>query len=156
MKIEAAPADWSKREKLKYLLEQRTMIFDPDACSPFGAPGDGSGVALLPLMARHPSVVELERTLKILLNVQPGDYRHLAAFYWGCEYRIVWLPTRIRGPRGKIIQGDPKPERRRVLHSWVKMARVTNAECFLEDRFRGEVFIPDELWDALNTPAVAA
>ena len=152
---ETPPDQWSKLDKIRYLLDQWAVIHDPDVCSQFGAPGDGSGVALMPLMSRHPSVLELGRTLGLLLWANPGDYRHLIA-YRQCEWRVVWVPTRIRGPRGKFIAGDPKPERRRVLHTWVDRRRVDRAESFLEEKFKGEVFIPDELWDALNAPAVAA
>lgn len=155
MITEAPPEQWSKLEKLQYLLDMWDTIHDPNACSPLGTPGDGSGVALMPLMAHHPSVLELGRTLGLLLWASPGDYRHLVA-YRQCEWRVQWVPTRIRGPRGKLIQGDPKPERRRVLPSWINMQRVRDGEAFLEAKFRGEVFIPDELWAALNTPAVAA
>ena len=152
---ESAPAEWSKLDKLRYLLDQWDTIHDPSITAPFGIPGDGSGVALMPLMSRHPSVLELGRTLGLLLWANPGDYRHLIA-YRQCEWRVVWVNTKIRGPRGKLVAGDPKPERRRVLKPWLNMQRVERAESFLEQKFRGEVFIPDELWDALNTPAVAA
>ena len=156
MITQSPPDQWSKLEKIRFLLDSRDLIFDPNTVAPFGSPGDGSGVPLMPLMARHPSVVELERTLQLLLSACPGDYRHLAAFRWGSEWRIVWLPTRIKGPRGKWILGDPRPERRRILPTWLDQERVQRAESFLEEKFRGEVFIPDELWDALHAPAVAA
>ena len=151
--MQAPPEQWSKIEKIQFLLDQWTTIHDPDVVSPFGSPGDGSGVALMPLMSRHPSVLELGRALGLLLWANPGDYRHLVAFRC-CEWRVVWVPTKIRGPHGKFVAGDPKPERRRVLRPWLDMGRVNRAESFLEDKFRGEVFIPAELWDSLTTPAV--
>lgn len=155
MKTEAPPDQWTKLEKIQYLLDQWHIIHDPDVCSAFGSPGDGSGVALMPLMSRHPSVLELGRVLGLLLWANAGDYRHLIA-YRQCEWRVQWVQTRIRGPHGKMVPGDPKPERRRVLPAWINQQRVASAESFLEQKFQGEVFIPDELWDALNTPAVAA
>lgn len=154
--VEKSPSEWSKLDKIRYLLDQWNVIFDPAGTSPFGVPGDGSGVALLPLMSRHPSVMELGRCLEMLFVANPGDYRHLAAYRCGVEWRVCWIPTRIRGPHGKMLPGEPKPERRRIIPSWLDMRRVEAAELFLEARFRGEVFIPGELWDALNTPAVAA
>lgn len=153
--INVEPDAWCKLEKLQYLLDQWDVIHDPNVTAPLGLTGDGSGVALMPLMSRHPSVLELGRTLGLLLWANPGDYRHLVA-YRQCEWRVQWIPTRIRGPRGKMIVGDPQPVRRRVLPAWINHQRVESGEAFVEAKFRGEVFIPDELWDALNTPAVAA
>ena len=152
--IQSPPEQWTKLEKIRFLLDSRDVIFDPNCVAPFGSPGDGSGVPLMPLMARHPSVVELERTLRLLFAANPGDYRHLAAYRWASEWRVVWVPTWIRGPHGKRIAGEPKPERRRILPPWLSQLRVTRAEAFLVERFRGEVFIPDELWDSLVKPAV--
>lgn len=150
---QAAPEQWTKLEKIQYLLDHWDTIHDPNITAPAG--GDGTGVALMPLMSRHPSVLELGRALGLLLWANPGDYRHLIAYHQ-CEWRVCWVPTRIRGPHGKTIPGEPKPERRRILHPWVNMGRVTSGEAFLVAKFRGEVFIPDELWDSLHTPAVAA
>lgn len=146
----SAPSEWTRLEKIQFLLDSRDLIFDPNVVSAFGAPGDGSGVPLMPLMARHASVVELERTLRLLLIAAPGDYRHLAAFRWGSEWRIVWVPSRIKNPRGKWVVGDPRPERRRIIPSWLDQQRVRRAESFLVDRFRGDVSIPDELYHSLT------
>ena len=155
MQPESAPADWSKLERIRYLLDSWDLIFDPNTTSPLGLPGDGSGVALLPLMSRHHSVVELDRVLNLLLHAAPGEYRHLKAFRVGCEYRTVTQLQRRRRPNGKheIV---PVRVRAKVLPRWIRMERVQAGELFLEAKFRGEVDIPRELWDALNTPAVAA
>ena len=163
------PAQWSKLEKIRYLLDQWDTIFDPDATAPLGTPGDGTGVPLMPLMASHASVVELQRCLELLLTANPGDYRHLKCFHVGVETRIVWRPTMIRGPRGKLVPGDPKPKRVPIIPAWIDKKRVERGEQFLEEKFRGEVFIPDDLYHALTcqrpdcprcyptiTPAVAA
>lgn len=147
------PDQWSKLDKIRYLLDQWDVIHDPNVTAPLGV-SDGGSVALMPLMSRHASVLELGRVLGLLLWANPGDYRHLIA-YRQCEWRVVWVPTRIRGPHGKLMAGDPRPERRRVLHPWLKMARVHRAESFLEHKFRGDVFIPDELWHSLNCPGCA-
>lgn len=154
MRSEAAPADWTKLERIRYLLDLRSFIFDPNTTSPFGAPGDGSGVALLPLMSRHHSVVELERVLKLLFIASPGDYRHLAAYRWGCEYRTVTELQRRRRPNGKheIV---PVRVRARIQPRWLNMTRVRNGEAFLEAKFRGDVDIPQELWHSLNCPGCA-
>lgn len=152
---ETAPSDWTKLERIRYLLDQWSVIFDPNTTSPFGAPGDGSGVALLPLMSRHHSVLELSRCLTLLFQVAPGDYRHLKTFRVGCEWRIQTVTQRRRRPNGKY-EIVPVRHRARIMPSWLDMARVRNGEAFLEQRFRGDVDIPRELWDALNTPAVAA
>lgn len=164
-KLESAPADWTKLERIRYLLDLRSFIFDPNTTSPFGTPGDGSGVALLPLMSRHHSVVELERVLKLLFTASPGDYRHLAAYRWCAEWRTVTELQRRRRPNGKheIV---PVRVRARLQPRWLDVkfdkngvpigGRVARAESFLEQKFRGDVDIPMELWRALNEPAVAA
>lgn len=138
MVTQAPPDQWTKIEKIRYLLDQWDTIHDPDVCSPFGSPGDGTGVQLMPLMSRHPSVLELGRALGLLLWANPGDYRHLIA-YRQCEWRVVWVNTRIRGPRGKIVAGEPKPERRpvaRAHHPWrLRHLRLPGIQ---PDRCRGE------------------
>jgi len=155
MQPESAPAQWSKLDRIRYLLDQWDAIFDPSATSPFGIPGDGSGVALLSLMSRHHSVVELERCLKLLFIVAPGDYRHLKTFRVGCEWRIQEVHQRRRRPNGKF-EIVPVRQRARIMPAWIDKRRVERGELFLEAKFRGDVDIPRELWDALNTPAVAA
>lgn len=152
---DTAPADWSKLERIRYLLDLRSFIFDPNTTSPFGVLGDGSGVALLPLMSRHHSVVELERVLQLLFHAAPGNYRHLAAYRWCAEWRTVTELQRRRRPNGKheIV---PVRVRARIKPRWLDMQRVGQGEAFLEAKFRGDVDIPMELWRALNEPAVAA
>lgn len=153
---DTAPSDWSKLERIRYLLDQWDSIYDPNTTAPFGTPGDGTGVALLPLMAHHPSVLELSRCLQLLYHAAPGDYRHLKAFRCGVEWRIRTDHIRKRRPSGKGFEIVEVRSRAKITPAWLNMNRVHNAEAFLEDKFRGEVFIPAELWDALHTPAVAA
>lgn len=148
------PEQWTRLEKIQYLLDHWAVIFDPNTTSPYGAPGDGSGVPLLPQMSRHQSVLELAHVMRQLYTAAPGDYRHLKAYRCGVEWRVVWLPSRIKNPRGKWVVGDPRPERRRIIPAWLDMVRVNRAEAFLAERFQGEVFIPAELWDALVKPAI--
>ena len=147
---ESPPEQWSKIQKIQFLLDQWNVIFDPDATAPFGTPGDGSGVPLMPLMSRHPSVLELTRTLQLLFRAAPGDYRHLKAFRCGVEWRVVWRTHKIRGPHGKLVDSDPKPERVKILPAWISQTRVRRGEAFLEQQFRGDVNIPDELYHALT------
>jgi len=155
MQPESAPAQWSKLERIRYLLDSWDLIFDPSCTSPFGTPGDGSGVALLPLMSRHHSIVELGRALGLLFVANPGDYRHLKTYRVGCEWRIQEVHQRRRRPNGKF-EIVPVRQRARIMPPWIDQQRVERGELFLEAKFRGDVDIPRELWDALNAPAVAA
>ena len=146
MQPESVPADWTKLEKIRFLLDNWDLIHDPDITS--GSPGDGSGVALMPLMSRHQSVIELGRTLGLLLWANPGDYRHLIAFRQ-CEWRGVSATVKVRGPRGKPVEVEQR-QRQRVLPRWLNMQRVRAGEAFLEAKFQGDVNIPDELYHALT------
>ena len=142
--------------RVRFLLDHWSVIFDPDCVSPWGSPGDGSGVALLPLMSRHPSVRELDRVLGLLFRVDAGDYRHLRAYRCGVEWRTVDRLVRVRRPHRRGFEVVSRRVREPVVPSWVRPGRVERGERFCVDKFRGEVFVPDELWDAWHRPAVAA
>lgn len=146
-----SPADWSKLDRIRFLLDNWDVIFDPNVTSPFGG-SDGGGPALMPLMSRHHSVLELNRCLNMLLSVAPGDYRHLKVFRCGVESRIVWETTKIRGPHGKMILSEPKPRKVAIVPAWIDKQRVHAGEAFLEAKFRGDVDIPSELWHPLTCP----
>lgn len=152
---QSPPAQWTKLEKIRYLLDMWDAIFDPNATSQLGTPGDGSGVALLPLMASHQSVVELNRCLTLLAGFAPTQYQHLKCYHTA-ETRIRTDRVRRRRPNSSKFEIVEVRRRDKVYPRWVKLEKVRRGEQFLADRFQGEVFIPGELWDALNTPAVAA
>ena len=153
----------SKRCRIVFLLGHRVDFFDPAGTSPFGSPGDGSGVALLPLMSRHPSVVELERCLLVLRGEAPVQHSHLLAFH-GAEWRIRrWQESRKR--RNGKLEVVERARRERVLsacdckshpdpgsgcRNWVRLEKVRRAESRLVELFRGSASLPDELLDALT------
>lgn len=152
-KVELAPAlPESKLEKIQYLLDHWEDIFDPSGTSAVGSPGDGSGVALLPLMSRHRSVRELERCLGVLGVEAPGQLAHLKAFRCA-EWRIRVDRVRVTRPRrqGKRVQSEQveRRSRERVVPGWVRQEKVRLAEGRLVKLFRGQVDIPGELWDSL-------
>lgn len=142
----------SKREKIVHLLERWDVIFDPGGTSPSGSPGDGSGSPLLPVMSRHRSVVELARCLAVLGVEAPVQLAHLKAFHCA-EWRIRVDHVRVRRPRRQGGGGKSelveKRVRARVVPSWVRLEKVRSAEDRLVELFRGQVDIPEELWDAL-------
>jgi hypothetical protein len=162
LSAESSPERWSRLEKIRFLLDHWDDIFDASA-SGFGASSDPLGITLLPRMANHPSVKELDRCLRLLRTAAPGDYRHLMT-YRCCEWRNVTEVVPRKLVNSKKREMVPQRVRRRVLPSWMPFdprpdyvpPRVKRGEQFLADKFRGEVFIPAELWDALHTPAMAA
>lgn len=142
----------SKRARIVHLLGHWEDIFDPDGASSFGSPGDGSGVALLPLMSRHPSVVELVRCLRVLGEEAPVQLSHLKAYHCA-EWRIRVDHVRVKRPRrqgGKLMSELVESRtRERIVPSWVRLEKVRRAEDRLVELFRGRVAIPEDLSDAL-------
>lgn len=151
--LEEHPSRWSKLERIQFLLDSWDEIFDPNVTSPAEGTGDGTGIALMPKMARHPSVTELVRCLGLLSAKHRILYRHLKAYRCQAEWRLKDKPTLIRGPHGKIIPGEPVRERERITPSWINLLRVDAAEQIVAAYFQGEVFIPKELWDGLTKTA---
>lgn len=142
----------TKHDRIVYLLDHWDEIFDPNVTSPKGSPS-GGGVALMPRMSRHPSVVELVRCLHALQTVAPRQHDHLKAYYCA-EWRIRVDTIRRKRPGGKFESQEVR-RRERVVPRWVRLEKVRRGEAVLVESFRGEVFIPDELWDALTKPIAA-
>lgn len=133
------------------MLDHRNDFYDPDgATSATGIDRGAAGVALLPKMSRHPSVVELERCISLLRATAKNHCAHMLAFY-GCEWRTVWVP--VKTGNGKwVVNADgsrqTRPERRRVVPGWVLVRMVERGVDFVVFAFTGEVFVPDELIEA--------
>lgn len=103
----------------------------------------------LTAMSRDRTVVELDRCLNLLAGASPPLYRHLKAYRCDVEWRQVRSKYKVRGPLGKDIEvmGWRKE---RIVPPWVDMAKVSDAESLLTALFRGQVFLPKELWDGLT------
>jgi len=152
--VENPPEKWTRIQKIQYLLEQWDAIFDGAASST--RPGESLGLRLLPAMANHPSVKELDRCLILLQEHAPKQYQHLKSYHCGSEWRIQTIHVRKRRPSGKGFETVEIRQRQKLYPRWIVLEKVRRGEQFLSDRFRGEVFIPDELWNALHKPAMAA
>lgn len=138
----------SKRDKIVYLLDHWDDIHDPSVTSPGGSPGDGSGVPLLPLVTRSPSVRELVRCLAILKTEACSQHDHLMAYHTA-EWRVHRWSEQKRRKGGKLETVN-RHERQRITPSWVRLEKVRRAEERLCELFVGAVFIPRPFWDALT------
>lgn len=137
----------SKHAKIVHLLDHWDDIYAP-ALTTNGGTGNG-GMALLPLMSRHASVVELARCLDVLRTVAPVQHAHLKAFHCA-EWRTHrWTEQKKHKRSGKWERVE-RSERQQLVPGWVRREKVRRAEERLVAMFRGPVFIPDELWDALT------
>jgi hypothetical protein len=141
-------------ENIRFLLDQWDAIWCP-LNGPSGVRGDGGSLALLPTVAGHRSVRELERVLRLLFVAAPGDYRHLKAYRCDVEWRTTDRLRRRRRPRGHGFEIVQVRERERVLPRWLDMGRVYRAEDWLEAHFKGDPELPREMRDD-HPPAVAA
>ena len=145
--------DDKKIEKLRFLLDQWDAIFDGSPSSEpyvlisssFGSSPPGK----LPEEAKHQTIRELERCLRLLASARPGDYRHLKAFRCGAEWRNVDTWRRVKLPSGKY-DWIPDRIRERIVPRWLKPERVLAGELFLVRVFRGEIFLPDDLYKAFT------
>jgi len=142
--------------RIRFLLDNWENIWGPFLSGAGG--GGGSGLPpMLSRMASHPSVVELARCLDALHASEPTVFRHLKAFRCGVEWRNVTRFQRVRRHRGKGYDLKEVRVREPIVPSWVDLGRVAAGEQWLASEFGGgEVFLPDELWDAYRRPAVAA
>jgi len=138
-----------KLERVRHLLDNWDFIFSGATTSePFGfVSGTPSSrpPGKLSDAARHPSVKEMERCLRLLASASPGDYRHLKAYRCGAEWRCVDTWRRVKLPSGKYDWVQHRVSER-IVPRWLKPERVAAGEAFIVRVFRGEVFIPDELW----------
>lgn len=141
--------------RVRFLLDSWDVIWGPFVGSAFG--GGGSGLPPgLSLLARHSGVRELDRALGVLERSDLSSFRHVKAYRCGVEWRCTWRQVRVRRPRGKGYEVVQRRVREPIVPSWVDVRKVAAGEAFLSGEFRGEVFVPDELWDAWHRPAVAA
>lgn len=141
------PNKWSPRERVCYLLDHWSDIFEPNVASSLSTQRGGSGLdPRLPLMAHDPSVVELQRCISLL----PKTHRHhLMAYRAHADWRQRKAKIRYRGPHGRVVESEGW-EKQRIVPSWVRMDVVSDAESLLMKLFRGQVFIPKALWDGLT------
>ena len=151
MESELHPDQWSKLDRIRFLLDHWSDIFDPGVTSPAGIFGDGSGVPLMPMMSHHPSILELQRCLDALASWSPSAYRHLKAYRCNSEWRQVRAMVEIKLPSGRTDE-IPGWRKERITPRWVSLSKVADAEAHLLATVRGEVFIPKELWDGLTKP----
>jgi hypothetical protein len=145
------PEKWTPLDRIRFLLDRWGEIFEPDIASSFSS-GGGSGLdPRLPDMAHHSSVVELEYCLSALAIDHPALFSHLKAFRCNAEWRQVKAKIPLRLPSGRMTEIDGW-RKERLVPAWVKADYVFQAEEFIEKHFRGEVFIPKDLWDGLTKP----
>jgi hypothetical protein len=149
---DTAPDKWSKRQRIQYLLDHWSDIWEPPIVGALGGIGAGTdNVTSTSAMARHKSVIELAGCLGNLLAEHPIAYRHLKAFRCAAEWRQRRAMIRIKLPSGRWDE-IPGWKRERVVPRWVLERYVEEGETRLVDLFQGEVFIPKELWDGLTKP----
>jgi hypothetical protein len=141
--------------RVRFLLDNWDLIWGPFVSG--GGSGGGSGLPpMLSRMASHPSVKELDRCMSVLGGADPVVLRHLKAYRCGVEWRCVWKTMRVKRPRGKGYEVVQRRVREPIVPAWVDRKKVSTAESRLVREFQGEVFVPDELWDAWRRPAVAS
>jgi hypothetical protein len=140
-------------ERIRFLLDQWDAIFD-------GSPSSEQLVSIsssfssrppgrLPDEAKHQTIKELERCLRLLASASPGDYRHLKAYRCGAEWRCVDTWRRVKLPSGKY-DWVPDRIREKIAPRWLKPERVLAGELFILRVFRGEIFLPDDLYKAFT------
>ena len=146
------PSQWTARQRIQFLLDRWGDIFEPDIASSLSAAGGGSGLdPALPKMAQHGSVRELIRCLDNLALDDPAAHKHLKAFRCSAEWRQVRAVIRVRLQSGRW-DGIPGWKRERIVPRWIDPRLVVRAEEAIARMFRGEVFIPKDLWDGLTKP----
>ena len=96
--------------------------------------------------------MELENCLRTLHDAEPDLFRHLKAYRCNVEWRNVDAYVRVRLPSGKWDTVESR-SRSRIVPRWVSFTKVCRAEDRLVQLFRGEIFVPDELWKSLMAPA---
>lgn len=141
--------------RIRFLLDSWDTIWGPFVGSEFGSSGSGLP-PMLSKMAHHPSVEELDRCLRELEKTDLAAFRHAKAYRCGVEWRCVTRSVRVKRSRGKGYEVLDRRVREPIVPSWIDPAKVRDAEAALSAAFQGEVFVPDELWDAWRRPAVAA
>lgn len=146
------PHDWSNLDRVRFLLDKWSDIFEPDITSSLSEHRGGSGRdAEMSKMTRHPSVVELSLCLEKLRALEPALHGHLMAFRCNAEWRQVRsrIKVKLQSGREDTILGWKKE---RIVPSWISFVKVRKAEDLVMELFRGDVWIPKDLWDGLVKP----
>lgn len=155
---ESEPEQWTKRDRVVYLLDHWQDIFDPSVTSTWatfsGTSHQGSASkppGHLPRMASDRSVRKVERALTVLADREPVLARHLKAARCNCEWRTTdkWVVRRLPSGKRDIVE---ERVREKLTPRWVDPKKVTLAETILVNFVRGDVSIPQELWLALTKP----
>lgn len=139
--------------RIRFLLDHWDAIFDGSPSSePFvsiSSSFSSSPPGKMPPEASEVSVKELARCLNLLASACPGDYRHLKAYRCAAEWRNVDTWRRVKLPSGRydFVQ---RRVRERIVPRWLNPARVLAGEKFLCRVFRGEIFLPDDLYKAFT------
>jgi hypothetical protein len=144
-------------------------------CSHFGcAQADGGVLAMMNRAWNHPSYRELERLRVALRHQEPSLYWHLAQTYFFApvQVRLVcphcWDTLRKRGESwpahsSQLTHHHPSKGRiplvprsvRRVSQA-VEPESVEEAIEWLDDRWVGDVFVPDDVLSVMRREEVAA
>ena len=144
---------WEDVHRIQYLLDQWSLIFD-QGFSRSGRAG-GEHLPLLPEIAHHPTITELDRLLGELFLYEPVAYAHEKAYRVSVEWRLAVVMRPFKLPSGKKILREVD-ERQRLVPRWVNRNRVAEADAWLDNAFDGPVDIPKPLWKALTEPAGVA
>lgn len=156
--LDTRPEEWSKLDRLRYVLDHWQDIFDPGVTSTWATFTGTSHQAPaskrpspLPLMAGDLTVRKIERALTVLADREPVLARHLKAYRcnaeWRCknEWQVVTLPS----GKKDIVE---RRVREKIVPRWVNLSSVAEAESLLLRLVRGDVSIPSDLWHALTRP----
>lgn len=137
----------TKRERIEFLLDHWPDFFETlHTVDESGDHVEGA-VTGMPKMSRHPSVVELGRAIAATRRHMPKKTAHLMAHYTS-EWRTTDKLERRRTKKGKQ-ETVTRRVRERVVPKWVRPRKVELAVIAVTAEFRGEVFIPDELLEAV-------
>jgi hypothetical protein len=146
----------TRPERIAFLLEHLEDVR-------YGVRDKGSAGEHIPLMCRawnHPSYRQLEKLLPELRAEQPALAWHLSKTYFGGRRRVLqcprcngvvpaWSSANFHKHGGKNVALAPRVLR--VVPLEVRRELVAQAIAWLDERWRGGVFVPDEL-----LPLVAA
>lgn len=157
---EANPLEWSKIDRIRYLLDHWQDIFDPGVTSTWATFTGTSHQAPaskrpspLPRMASDLTVRKIERALTVLADREPVLARHLKAYRCNAEWRCknVWQVVTLPSGKKDIVE---RRVRDKIVPRWVSLSSVAEAENRLLSLVQGDVSIPGELWYALTEGVV--
>jgi hypothetical protein len=142
--------DSTRRERIAFLLEHledvRAGVRDRG--------GEADHIPLMCAASNSPSYKELERLLPLLRAERPALAWHLRATYFAPRRRVLMCP-RCQGvvPSWSSVNFHKHaaknvalvPRVLRVVPVRVRPRLVAEAVGWLDERWRGEVYVPDEL-----------